>query len=328
MEVSGLLRRYPVGRFLSSGEENSRLKQKERLDIFPASWLATVRLNSTYLELVGKFYDGKGFLSLAMLSVLLVMFSFVLATIYVATIRPLLQDGAEGSIPVAVITTAMSLVLIGVAYRQLRRESFRLTHYPIRLNRKLRKVYAFEPYSLKIVEADWDQMVFTLSPCSNSGMRITQYEILGHILDEKGVIRVTLPFSIVTANKDAVKAHWEYMRRYMEYGPSAIFDYTPVCLPIADRRETLLLSYQMTLIDDSYPIWIFIAGVLLIPEALGRYFAMRTSQIPQWPEAIEEACRIETDDPFAIDARNNPERFWGSTEKRRSELVASGAVAR
>ena len=328
MEISGLLRRYPVGRFLSNREESSRLKQKERLDILPASWLATVRLNSTYLELVGKFYDGKGFLSIVMLAMLLAYCGVCCAVLFVVTTRPVGYDRMLNDFFMTVVAIALFSPVIWLSFMGLRRESFRLTHYPIRLNRKLRKVYAFEPYDLKIVEADWDQMVFTLSPCSNSAMRITQYEILGHVLDEKGVIRVTLPFSIVTANKDAVRAHWEYMRRYMEYGPSAIFDHTPVCLPIADQRETLLLSYQMTLIDDSFPIWIVIAGVLLIPEALGRYFAMRTSKIPQWPEAIEEACRIEADDPFAIDARNNPEKFWGSTEKRRSELVASGAIAR
>ena len=112
METTGLLRRYPVGRFLSNREENSRLKQKERLDLNPNSWLSTVRLNSTYLELVDKFYDGKGFLSLVMLTILLSMSFFMLAIIYLATIRPFLQEGSEGSIPVAVFTTAMSLVLL------------------------------------------------------------------------------------------------------------------------------------------------------------------------------------------------------------------------
>ena len=75
-----------------------------------------------------------------------------------------------------------------------------------------------------------------------------------------------------------------------------------------------------------------IVGIVITPavflQALGRYFAVRTSKIPQWPEAIEEACRIEPDDPFAIDARDNPEKLWRSKKKRRSELVASGAIAR
>jgi len=209
------------------------------------------------------------------------------------------------------------------------RECFRLTHYPIRLNRKLRKLYAVDPYTLKVIEADWDKMVFVLDKCRHTPMRITQWEILGHVLDEDGqTVRATLPFSMVSAQQDLLKRHWEYIRRYMEDGVEEIFDHTSVCLPIADRRETFRFGYQVTLIDDSFPVWIYIAGILLIPEALGRYLAMQTSDIPQWSKRIEEECQIDPDDPYAIDANDNPPDFWKSTEKRRSELVASGVLVR
>ena len=112
MEISGLLRRYPVGRFLSNREESSRLKQKERLDILPASWLATVRLNSTYLELVGKFYDGKGFLSLGMLAMILGYSGGLYLLFCNAITRPAGYDGKMNDVFIVITMIALYSPLI------------------------------------------------------------------------------------------------------------------------------------------------------------------------------------------------------------------------
>jgi hypothetical protein len=329
METTGLIFKYKVDRPLRFEERHGCLKHKERLDVLPTPYLSTVRLNSTYLEMVGKFYEGKGFLTVVMFVITIIPLSFLLAIAFQNLFEPIQYDNDfNGWVLFGVLALIASPGIILAVWTFLR-ECFRLTHYPIRLNRKLRKLYAIDPYSLKVIEADWDKMVFVLERCLHTPMRITQWEILGHVLDEDGqTVRATLPFSIVSAQQDLLKRHWEYMRRYMEDGVEEIFDHTSVCLPIADHRETFRFGYQVTMIDDSYPVWIYIAGILLIPEALGRYLAMRSSDIPRWSKRIEEECQIDPGDPYAIDARDNPPDFWKATEKRRSELVASGVVLR
>lgn len=327
METTGLIFKYKVDRPLRFEERHGCLKQKDRLDVLPTPYLSTVRLNSTYLEMVGKFYEGKGFLTVVMLVCILLGSGGT--GLGIAGSFMAFSDGETVFAVLGLLATVLWAATLAVSIWTFLRECFRLTHYPIRLNRKLRKLYAVDPYSLKVIEADWDKMVFVLDKCRHTPMRITQWEILGHVLDEDGqTVRATLPFSIVSAQQDLLKRHWEYMRRYMEDGVEEVFDHTSVCLPIADRRETFRFGYQVTLIDDSFPVWIYIAGVLLIPEALGRYLAMQTSDIPQWSKRIEEECRIDPDDPYAIDANDNPPDFWKATEKRRSELVASGVLVR
>jgi len=327
METTGLIFKYKVDRPLLFEERHGCLKQKERLDVLPLPYLSTVRLNSTYLEMVGKFYEGKGFLTLVM--VVCILMGIGATGLGIAGSFMAFSDGETIFSALGLLVTILLLIALMVSIWILLRECFRLTHYPIRLNRKLRKLYAVDPYTLKVIEADWDKMVFVLDKCRHTPMRITQWEILGHVLDEDGqTVRATLPFSFYWPDEASVKQHWEYMRRYMEEGPDSILDHTPVCLPVIRERESFAFGYRMVMHHHVFFIWAIIATPWIFLEALGRYLAMQTSDIPQWSKRIEEECRIDPDDPYAIDAEDNPPDFWKATEKRRSELVASGVLAR
>ncbi len=328
METTGLIFKYKVDRPLRFEEKHGRLKQKERLDVLPTPYLNTVRLNSTYLEMVGKFYEGKGFLTLVMLVCLVMGIGFAILAGW-GTVRAFSTDEAPIILGLGFFGTILALASLILYVWTFLRECFRLTHYPIRLNRKLRKLYAIDPYSLKVIEADWDKMVFVLERCLHTPMRITQWEILGHVLDEDGqTVRATLPLSFYWPDEGSVKQHWEYMRRYMEEGPEAIMDHTPVCLPLHEGKESFGFGYRMVMHHHVFFIWAIIATPLIFVEALGRYLAMQTSDIPRWSKRIEEECQIDPGDPYAIDARDNPPDFWKATEKRRSELVASRVLAR
>jgi hypothetical protein len=39
-------------------------------------------------------------------------------------------------------------------------------------------------------------------------------------------------------------------------------------------------------------------------QHLFRWIVMRTSKIPQWPQWVEDECRIEPDDPWVRDGRH------------------------
>ena len=73
----------------------------------------------------------------------------------------------------------MSLVLLAIvlplamfAFWIALQESFTYTHFPIRLDRRNRKVHVFRPGrpGKANLEVDWDKLFFTLGRC-NVGMR-------------------------------------------------------------------------------------------------------------------------------------------------------------
>lgn len=328
MEYTGLLFRYPTNRTLTEDEWRGQLHQKERLNLEPLAHLWTVRLNSVCLEMSGKFFDWKGWGTSVMLGVAGGIIWALASLAWIAVTRPEGYHDGAGDLGLVLGMSVLLAPIAAFAIWGLTRDAFRLTHYPIRLNRKTRKFYAIDPRTLEVVEAEWDKMVFTLQPCKRKRW-IEEYEILGHVVADDGTtVRKTIPFSMVWGVKEHLIRHWEYMRRYMEEGPEAVFDHTPVCLPIADRKEAYLFGLQVLIMNFAGSVLMIVAAPLNFLISIGRYIAMQTSQIPTWPEHIEAECAVEPGDPYAIDSKNNPVEFWASAGKRRSELVQLGLIVR
>ena len=111
-----------------------------------------------------------------------------------------------------------------------------------------------------------------------------------------------------------MRAHWKFIRRYMEDGPQAVSEQVQFCMPVDGRRESFGVGMDRVFAN--------IAGVsfllywLMFPFCLAvgtfRWFAMRTSKIPQWPAEVEAASTVEPGDPYAIAgdaAGDRQERF-------------------
>ncbi len=180
-------------------------------------------------------------------------------------------------------------------------ECFRHTHYPIRFNRKTRKVHVFRTDGT-VLTADWDKLFFCLGRCYQP----RNWTIQGHVLakDNQTVVETfSLPeWGVGDHDRELLKHVWEYVRRYMEEGPEPLIEQTPVVLPIADRREGFLFGWHRTHA---------IGGLFLLPVYLffypGRWIAMHTSKIPQWPADVEQQCRVAADDPCVRDIATNPQ---------------------
>lgn len=63
MEYSGLGEPYPAGRRLSKQERAHELKCKKKLKLHPRHQFCVIKMNSTFLESVDKWYAWKGMLS-------------------------------------------------------------------------------------------------------------------------------------------------------------------------------------------------------------------------------------------------------------------------
>lgn len=60
MDYAGLLGKFHVNRKLTKSECSFHLKQEQRIDILPHYQMSVIKMNSTFLESVDKWYGAKG----------------------------------------------------------------------------------------------------------------------------------------------------------------------------------------------------------------------------------------------------------------------------
>lgn len=329
-ELTGLLWKYPVNRRLKYEEKEGAADHKTPCEVEPSCMHAVIKVNGTFMELAGKFYEWRGVFGSGMFVALLLTILGVGVGFF--GLSGMWRDNAPAHLVLIVGLGWVSLIVgFSLVLRWLFLELFRLTHYPIRLNRKLRKIYAFDPRTMELLEMDWDKTYFTIQP-TRTRMPQQQWEILALTIDADGeTVRHVLPFSgMWYAEKDVLR-HWEYLRRYMEEGPEAIIEYTPIFLDIANRKETFMEGFRR-LYAPFYHLtktpFVLMFGPWMFFSAIGRHIGMLTSKIPQWPAHVEDECRIEPGDRWEYDARDNPADYWAAVPKLRSEMIAEGIVPR
>lgn len=328
IDYTGLLRPYEINRGLRENDYKNAIRKDMRLEVVPNIDLSTIRLNSSFLEIAGKFFDNKGKLTLWSMVTALLLAAAIAFGLYSTVV---VYDRANIyvlSLMFAALTLA-EIALLAFVVRTFFRESFRLTHYPIRLNRRSRKVYVFDPITSKVDRYEWTKIFFTAQKTRNSLGRLRAWEVVGLTVDENQMVRKVIPFSPPYLNRGEALQFWEYLRRYMEEGPESVFDYTPICMPIADKKESYWLGFSILGRDDlSIPGISAIMSLFSLAEAAGRYIANATSKIPAWPKDIEAECKVDPQDPYAIDASDNPTDIKKAIGKKRSELIKTGLVKR
>ncbi|MGQ7246796.1 DUF6708 domain-containing protein [Halomonas sp. V046] len=306
MDYTGLGRfsSYKVNRCLKEDEKKGRLDQGRCASSHPLNWMSVIRINSTYLDLVDRWYVWKGF-SVWLGGMVLLISSGLAIGIFLAA----LQRNETAGWFFAGVIIALCLFFFLLSVCTIRLDAFRYTHYPIRLNRKSRRVYAFRPDGT-VIHACWDDL-FICSVSSESSMALEVNDIRAHVLADDGVTVVdtfTLGYPHL-GDKDGLLNLWEFIRAYMEAGDGVKEGYRNVelCLPVYENREGMAFG-----IFSSFSVaakWPFIGQLLfswlLSLNVLGRWFAMYTSKVPRWPEEIEAACQIDPDDPYEKDWRDN-----------------------
>ena len=104
------------------------------------------------------------------------------------------------------------------------------------------------------------------------------------------------------------------MRRYMEEPDFVAVAYKHVELanPVHDRREGFVFGVMRSFgIASKFPPLQIVMSPVLTLNAIGRWIAMVTSKIPQWPADVEAACAVADDDPYRKDSRDNVRLgFW------------------
>lgn len=137
---------------------------------------------------------------------------------------------------------------------------------------------------------------------------------MGHVLDEDGVtVRESIALSMVDAGESGkrnLQQFFEFFRRYMEDGPGPVLEAlkpTPlIMLPGIDtERESWAFGWEhLTGSLKGMALMQLLFQVFFIPISLFRWLVMRTSKIPQWPQWVEDECRIDPNDPWVRDGRH------------------------
>lgn len=320
MNYFGLLPKYRVNRPLSKAELSNRLAQKEKLDIEPYNHLCVIRMNSTFLESVDKWYGWRGSLSVFALPVIVIVFVIVGAAILEALAQSNGLKLQPYDIEIILILTATFMPMLLSGIWLLRKDWFSFTHYPIRFNHKKRLVHVFHTDGT-VSTTPWDEVFFTLGHMP----RLHEWEICGHILDPKtSLIQRTFSLSYSgclyldhngqrpskLSEFDFLRAHWEFIRRYMEEGPEAVSNQVQFCMPLDGRKESIRIGIERMLANIAsvyIPIYLMLLPFCLL-FSLSRIFAVWTSKIPEWPSEVEADCDVEIDDPFAITGNQSGDR--------------------
>ncbi|MFZ6747647.1 DUF6708 domain-containing protein [Undibacterium sp. Ren11W] len=310
MEYSGLLFKYPVNRPVSDEEKGYQLNKKKRLALAPVSQMTTIRMNSTFMEVVDKFYAYKGFMLMIVLPVFIgfLFFDFLMTYEFVAhdlaTISG--QKEVEGISAFIFMNILLLSICAWLGY-MIKKEMFTYTHWPVRLNRKNRMVYVFRHNGPGgVLAVKWDDVFCCFAPGKAKYAGNYNWDIRCHVLDAKGLIKDTFTIGkFDTGLTDTLRAHWEFFRRYMEEGTQhlpAIEEY----LPIATHREGFWFGLRRATANTygNFFIWV-ITLPLTIPNGLARYLCMISSRIPRWPAEVEAACVVEPGSEIPAELENS-----------------------
>jgi hypothetical protein len=264
--------------------------------------LSLTKLNSTFLECVDRWYAMRGFVALAGAGFGATMLYAVCAGIYIT-----FTSGDWFFTTVAVVP------VIGIWWmvKFFLSDAFTYTHYPIRFNRQTRQVYAFRRDGT-VLKAGWEDFFWTIHKATHMGGG--DLNVMGHLLDKDGVtVKESIALSMVSAGKqgeDKLRFFFEFFRRYMEQGPGPVLEALKpvplIMLPGIDHeKESWFFGWE--LLTSSLKGMLLLQIVLQVfffPISLFRWLVMRTSKIPQWPQWVEDECRIDPNDKWVRDGRH------------------------
>lgn len=294
-----------------AGNQRQLLKD-EALRLVSQDHQSVIRMNSTYLETVDKMFARKGMTTTAVLSLLLPVASIVGLFYHATSQRGAADIDVEALAFPFLFVFTYCLPLCVLLTTPWSFEFFKYTHHPVRFNRKTGVVHVFREDGT-VLTTPWDDLLFTLEFVEQ------RWEARGSVVTNEKTTTATESFALsycsnrwtkgqdwehgMSGEKQQVRAHWEFIRRYMKVGPKSVGWQVQFCMPIADRKESFHSGLRR--LHANFLDWPRFVAVLIFPltalAAGGRALVMKTCRIPRWPADIDAVNVIEQDDPYAIE---------------------------
>lgn len=283
--------KFKVNRALTSEECHFALPRKHDPNVEADDHGSLIGFNSTYAEFRDKFFSDRG--SAGFLIVFCSCVFFAVSIIPIIYFSVTEWAGLLGLIPIAIAGSSVFTMLI------LKKELFTYTSYPIRINRKTRKIYFFNHNgSGGVTTVPWDEAFFHLG-FSRRDKGIV--DLRCHILDSD-TVRDTYAVGKCYGREFLVNELWQFIWRYMEEGPDSVKP--PFVSFTTEPTWTNCVRVCYLRIAVAYKTLQIILFPLVGPVILARWLALKTCKKPQWPAEIERECAVEPDDPYNLQEPN------------------------
>jgi hypothetical protein len=175
--------RYLLNRPLMDYEKQRRVSPKKRSISPPWYQMTVIRMNSTFLECTDDLFGMKGMCTFVAMLGIGMPVSFTLYIFY----RFIFTDWSFDSDDfIGILICSFGIVLsMLLSTPLLKQDCYGYTHYPIRFNRKNRKIYAFR-WDGTMMEADWDKLYVAPIIIPNLTGHGNDYKICLHKMSEDG----------------------------------------------------------------------------------------------------------------------------------------------
>ena len=273
-------------------DEKLDLLPKQRNDYVEATDRGSLlQFNSTYTEYVDPRFFIRG--SLASLGAL----GGVLFSLYCVFVINYYAFPSNDYFvkSVAIISTCIAFLFMLLFFLSvIKYDFFTYTAYPVRFNRKNRKIYVFRPPKEGGVQVfSWDEVNFYINRVKNHPHR----HLIGHVMDGD-FIKFSFVVGMAHVEDEVIKELWEFVYRYMEEGPKSVkppFIAMTITPSIVNHYR---MSYTRAAITNYFFVVLFFP--IIGPLIALRWIIFKTCKSPVWPEWVEVECVVAANDPHHL----------------------------
>ncbi|AXM40901.1 DUF6708 domain-containing protein [Xanthomonas oryzae] len=288
---TGWIKPFPKGVRFSEDDRARELIRGFDNSSMAAQRLSLISINSTYIDWIDRRFLYRGMLNMSIVFIGVIGF-------LIFSLVCLFKMFEGGRTVLAFATVAAFSAFMGFLLYSLllKNEFFRYVYYPIRFNRKTRKIYVFrEKRDGGLLIVPWEEVFFHIG--RGTDMKFLR-DIRGEILDGD-IVKDTFALGHCAERDEPVKEMWEFIRRYMEEGPEAVAEHPLdkyVELSVAPTWKNCLIS-AVGFTNATTPF----KRVLLFPFigtfTVVRWLVFKSCKQPVFPPEVEAECQVEPNDP-------------------------------
>ncbi|AUJ12024.1 DUF6708 domain-containing protein [Xanthomonas oryzae] len=289
---TGWIKVFPKGGECNSKNNDEILPRGNPSNVIPSQRLGLISINSTFIEWIDRRFLYRG-----MLNTSVFFAGCILMVMGVALCIKLFFDGTGPGkyfVILPISTAAAGFFLFFQLF--LRYEFFSHVYYPIRFNRKTRKVYVFrEPRDGGLLIVPWEDVFFHIG--RGTDMKFLR-DIRGEILDGT-IVKDTFALGHCAERDEPVKEMWEFIRRYMEEGPEAVAEHPLdkyVELSVAPTWKNCLIS-AVGFTNATTPFKRVLLSPFIGTFTVVRWLVFKSCKQPVFPPEVEAECTVEPNDP-------------------------------
>lgn len=287
--LTGWYVKWKLNRPLWEQEKDDRLSRDlSKFNAAPDDKAALVSFNSTYIEFVDRRFRLRGgaYTALQILSVAAVfcIFAYFLI-VYFNT------DVFNGFALMTIIMLPATLLTFWLLF--WRKEFASPTYYPIRFNRKTRKVYVYrDKRDGGLLTLPWEEGFFHIGKGYRQRFLL---DLRCHVLDGD-IVKDTFPIGHYFDDPNAIKGMWAFICGYMEEGPKAVQP-DHIMLSVEPTWKNCYMMFAASMQAYS-KMKLTILAPFIYSLAASRWLVMKTCKVPVWPTDIEKECQVDPNDPY------------------------------